>query len=80
MTILASSHSQELLEWIGKLGIDYSKCRRVIVDIQAGHAVTIYVTLWGDKEMFDLMPPEITEGKIMAHLTSDVSNDPDANL
>jgi hypothetical protein len=35
---------------------DDGSVRRVVIDVQAGHAVVMYVEMWGDDRLLDVIP------------------------
>ena len=46
-------------------GLNYKQVGRIVIDIAPQDVVTIYVTLWGDKRLLEVRPPDPKEVKIM---------------
>ncbi|SRR6266851_6294814 len=66
-------HSSELFLALKKAGIiaDADHCRRVVIDVQVGHAVMVYVERIGDERLLDVAVT--LEGIAVEHGSSVVS-------
>ena len=46
-------------------GLNYKQVGRIVIDIAPHDLVAIYVTLWGDKRLLEVRPPDPKEVKIV---------------
>jgi len=54
---IMTANDVEVGEWMKKIGIDSSTCRRLIIDIQVGNVVVVYEERYGDERIFQIEPP-----------------------
>ena len=66
MSTLTVLKSDDIAEKLRQAGIitDLQTARRVIIDIEAGDVVRVYVELYGTREMLDLILPEVGRAEI----------------
>ena len=65
MKNLASSDHPAVVAWLRALGVDPDMTRRVIIDIETGNAIRVYVTAWADLEAFEVALPDGLEMEIV---------------
>ena len=56
-TPFATGTSPECLRWLRRLGLDTTDAKRIIIDIEAGKPVSVYVQRFGQEDLFELEPP-----------------------
>lgn len=62
------SFSRECNAWIKRMGIalpDEQLLTRVIIDVQIGHAIKVYVERYGDKRILQVKPPDLSGAEII---------------
>lgn len=57
--------SSELAEWLKAQGLPLGECRRVIIDIQIGQPVVVYIEKYGTESMLQFIPSDVKEAEIV---------------
>ena len=59
MAMFRWSHDPDFLAWVEKLGVPTKETRRIVIDAEVGHALKVYVELYGDRAAFQGEPPPV---------------------
>ena len=56
-TPYATGASPACIRWLRRLGIETTDAKRIIIDIQPGKPVTVYVQRFAQQDLFEMEPP-----------------------
>jgi len=60
--LTANDYAKHLCE---VYGLNYKQVGRIVIDVVPRDIVTIYVTLYGDKQLLEVRPPDLKEVRIV---------------